>query len=55
MTLSLWGVGTTAPYGHDSRSINLREVILRHGGEAEEARERFNTLPDGRKETVEAF
>lgn len=55
MTLSLWGVGTTAPYGHDSRSINLREVILRHGGEAEEARERFNALPDGRKETVEAF
>ena len=36
MTEPLWGVATTAPYGHDGRSINLREVILRHGGEAQE-------------------
>jgi hypothetical protein len=35
MTEPLWGVGSTAPYGHDGRSINLNEVILRHGGEAE--------------------
>ena len=34
MTEPLWGVGTSPPYGHDGRSINLREVILRHGGEA---------------------
>ena len=39
MTTPLWGVGTTAPYGHDGRSINLREVILRHGGEAQAARD----------------
>ena len=32
MTMPLWGVGSTAPYGHDGRSINLEEVILRHGG-----------------------
>jgi CxxC motif-containing protein (DUF1111 family) len=32
MTAPLWGVATTAPYGHDGRSINLHEVILRHGG-----------------------
>ena len=44
MTLPLWGVGTTAPYGHDGRSINLREVILRHGGEALGAREAFAAL-----------
>ena len=31
MTAALWGVGTTAPYGHDGRSITLTEVILRHG------------------------
>jgi len=34
VTEPLWGVATTAPYGHDGRSINLNEVILRHGGEA---------------------
>src|SRR4030095_4022520 len=44
MTLPLWGVGSTAPYGHDGRSINLREVILRHGGEAMGARDSFAAL-----------
>ena len=34
LTTPLWGVGSTGPYGHDGRSINLMEVILRHGGEA---------------------
>jgi len=34
-------VGSTAPYGHDGRSINLREVILRHGGEAQQAHNQF--------------
>src|SRR5262245_6220556 len=44
MTTPLWGVGTTAPYGHDGRSINLTEVILRHAGEALAARSRFARL-----------
>ncbi|MFN2511427.1 MAG: di-heme oxidoredictase family protein [Pyrinomonadaceae bacterium] len=44
---ALWGVGTTAPYGHDGRSINLREVILRHGQEAQEARNAFAELSPG--------
>jgi hypothetical protein len=38
-------VGSTAPYGHDGRSINLREVILRHGGEAQQARDQFVARP----------
>ena len=46
MTTPLWGVGSTAPYGHDGRSINLEEVILRHGGEAQSSREAFR---DSRK------
>ncbi len=44
LTEALWGVGTTAPYGHDGRSINLEEVILRHGGEAKSSRDRFARL-----------
>jgi mono/diheme cytochrome c family protein len=44
MTTPLWGVGSTSPYGHDGRSINLTEVILRHGGEAVNARSRFARL-----------
>jgi hypothetical protein len=46
MTEPLWGVGSTAPYGHDGRSINLREVILRHGGEAQVQRDAFAALPE---------
>ncbi len=34
ITEPLWGVGSTSPYGHDGRSINLDAVIRRHGGEA---------------------
>ena len=41
LTEPLWGVGSTAPYGHDGRSINLEEVILRHGGEAQASRNAF--------------
>ena len=41
LTEALWGVGSTAPYGHDGRSINLEEVILRHAGEARRSRKAF--------------
>ena len=44
MTAALWGVGSTAPYGHDGRSVSLHEVILRHGGEALTARESYANL-----------
>ena len=47
LTTALWGVATTAPYGHDGRSLNLTEVILRHGGEAQAARDRFADLEAG--------
>jgi mono/diheme cytochrome c family protein len=55
ITTPLWGVGTTAPYGHDGRSINLTEVILRHGGEAQRARDRFANLPLDRRADVIEF
>jgi hypothetical protein len=55
MTTALWGVGSTAPYGHDGRSINLTEVILRHGGEAESARNAFADLPTLSRHALRAF
>lgn len=55
MTAPLWGVGSTAPYGHDGRSQTLEDAILRHGGEAESSRDRFAALPDFRKAQVYAF
>jgi hypothetical protein len=55
MTRALWGVGSLSAHGHDGRSINLREVILRHGGEAQSARDRFAKLPEEQKDRLESF
>ena len=55
LTIPLWGVGSTPPYGHDGRSINLTEVILRHGGEAKAAREAFEDLSRSDRDAVIAF
>lgn len=53
ITEPLWGVATTAPYGHDGRSGTLEEVILRHGGEAQASRDAFVAL--GRMQKVWVF
>jgi len=55
LTRPLWGVGTTGPYGHDGRSINLNDVILRHGGEALNARNAFAALSPNDQNCVMAF
>lgn len=55
MTEPLWGVGSSAPYGHDGRSINLREVILRHGGEALASRNAFARLSEPQKSAILDF
>lgn len=55
MTMPLWGVGTTAPYGHDGRSINLTEVILRHGGEAQHSRDAFAGLSESQQSAILDF
>lgn len=55
LTAPLWGVATTAPYGHDGRSINLAEVILRHGGEAQVERDAFAALSRPSQNDVIAF
>jgi hypothetical protein len=43
-TSPLWGVGSTAPYGHDGASLSLDEVIRRHAGEALDARKAYTAL-----------
>jgi len=55
MTEPLWGVGTTAPYGHDGRSPSLEDVILRHGGEATVQRDAFAGLSRASKNMVLSF
>jgi CxxC motif-containing protein (DUF1111 family) len=45
-TEPLMGLGRRARYHHDSRTNDLTEAILFHGGEATAARERFRALPE---------
>ncbi len=55
MTEPLWGVGTSAPYGHDGRTHSLEEVILRHGGEAQGARDAFAAMTRANKNQLISF
>jgi Di-haem oxidoreductase, putative peroxidase len=55
LTTPLWGVGSTGPYGHDGRSINLMEVIMRHGGESQAARTAFANMSPEQQLRVIAF
>jgi hypothetical protein len=43
-TTPLWGVGSTAPYGHDGADLDLDSVIRRHGGEARMSRNVYVAL-----------
>jgi len=52
LTTPLWGVGTSAPYGHDGRSISIEQVILRHGGEAQTTRDNFEHLSASNREAL---
>lgn len=55
LTRPLWGVGTTAPYGHDGRSITLNDVILRHGGEALTSRNAYAALKPNDQNSLLSF
>lgn len=52
VTEPLWGVASTGPYGHDGRSVTLTDVILRHGGEAQAARDAFAALDTDERDAV---
>jgi len=45
MTTELWGVASTAPYGHRGNLTTLREVIDAHGGAARGSRDAWKNLP----------
>jgi len=55
LTRPLWGVGSTGPYGHDGRSMTLNDVILRHGGEAQAARDKYASLKSNEQIALQTF
>lgn len=48
-TAPLWGVGSTAPYGHTGEFQTLDEVIRAHAGAAEHERNIYLSLPDEKR------
>jgi Di-haem oxidoreductase, putative peroxidase len=55
LTPRLWGVGSTAPYGHNGAFRMLGEIIAAHGGEARFARDAYLALSPEDQSTVIAF
>lgn len=54
-TAPLWGVGSTAPYGHSGRFATLDAAIAAHGGAAAPEARRYRNLPPARREALLAF
>jgi hypothetical protein len=55
MTAELWGVATTAPYGHRNDLPSLDAVVRAHGGEGRKARDAYVASPDTDRDALIAF
>jgi cytochrome c peroxidase len=54
-TTELWGVGSTAPYGHRGDFTTLDGIIQAHGGAGRAARDAYLKLDDGERSALIAF
>ncbi|GAA0787048.1 hypothetical protein E1180_16115 [Roseibium denhamense] len=55
ITAELWGVGSTAPYGHRGDLTTLHEVIMAHGGDAADSQKAYAALEEDERQYVLAF
>lgn len=55
ITAELWGIGSTAPYGHRGDLTTLDEAILAHGGAAKASRDAYDGLAENERQSVIAF
>lgn len=54
-TSELWGIGTTAPYGHRGDLVTLDEAIRAHGGEGQASRNAYVAASDNERSALIAF
>lgn len=54
-TTEIWGIGSTAPYGHRGDFTTLDGVIRAHGGEARASRDAYVGLDDGARSALIAY
>lgn len=55
MTAELWGIASTAPYGHRGDLTTLDDAIRAHGGEGREARDAYIHSDDKTRSNLIAF
>lgn len=55
MTAELWGIASTAPYGHRGDQLTLNEIIRAHGGEGRAARDAYIALSDAERSNIIAY
>lgn len=54
-TTDLWGIGSTAPYGHRGDMATLDEAIRAHGGDGRKARDAYVHASDDDRSALIAF
>lgn len=54
-TTELWGIGSTAPYGHRGDMTTLDEAITAHGGAGREARDAYLELEEADRSALIAY
>jgi hypothetical protein len=55
LTKKLWGAANERPYFHHGQYTTLRQAILAHAGEAEDARQAFEALSDHEQGSIIEF
>lgn len=55
LTKRLWGVASTPPYFHHGKYTTMREAVLAHAGEALEARQNYQALPQHEQDALIEF
>ena len=54
-TAELWGIGSTAPYGHRNDITTLDDVIRAHGGDARRSRNAYVEADEKSRQSIIAF
>ena len=55
MTAELWGLASTAPYGHRNDFTTLDSIILAHGGDARKSRDAYEQADDNARSSIIAY